>query len=224
MKFNLMGYDQLKLYNEYSQLNCNDIVVLRRLTDMIPNMDMKINQDNKEYSWIRYKLLVEDLPFITKSESTMKKIVQKLIDAGLIERLVINRGGKYTYFRKTHKCIELEYQNESVNESDDSIELDDINKYKVNKVKKILSENISKKTVSTIIETNSLTLHKAIASCEEKEIVTNSYFLNAVKIASQASKEIYTQKDSMSFFNFEPRQYDYVDLEKKLLGWTENDS
>ncbi|KQB77664.1 hypothetical protein [Clostridium butyricum] len=94
MKFNLMGYDQEKLYSKYSNFNCNDIVVLRRITDMIPNMDVKIKQDNKEYRWIRYKLLVEDLPFITQSESTMKKIVQKLIDAGLIERVVINRGGK----------------------------------------------------------------------------------------------------------------------------------
>ncbi|WP_394884759.1 hypothetical protein [Clostridium butyricum] len=124
MKFNLMGYDQEKLYKEHSNLNCNDIVVLRRITDMITNMDVKTKQDNKEYSWIRYKLLVEDLPFITNSESTMKKIVQKLIDAGLIERLVINRGGKYTYFRKTNKCEELEYKNESVKEAENLIELD----------------------------------------------------------------------------------------------------
>lgn len=222
MKFNLMGYNQQKLYNEYSQLNCNDIVVLRRLTDMISNMDMKIKQDNKEFSWIRYKLLVEDLPFITNSESTMKKIVQKLIDAGLIERLVVNRGGKYTYFRKTQKCIDLEYQTESVNEADESVELDDINKYKVSKVKKVLSEKINKKTISTIIETSSLILQKAIASCEEKEIVTNSYFLNAIKIASQPLEQNYCTKDSLSFFNFEPREYDYDDLERKLLGWTEN--
>ena len=222
MKFNIMGFNQMKLTENYSNLNCNDVVVLRALIDMIPMMDVKIKENNKEYTWVMYRLLVKNLPFITNSESTMKKIVQKLIDAGLIERLVLNRGGKYTYFRKTQKCIDLEYQTESVNEADESAELDDINKYKVSKVKKVLSEKINKKTISTIIETSSLILQKAIASCEEKEIVTNSYFLNAIKIASQPLEQNYCPKDSLSFFNFESREYDYDDLERKLLGWTEN--
>ena len=219
MKFNLMGYDQQKLYTEYSHLNCNDIVVLRRLTDMISNMDMKIKDSNKEYSWVRYKLLVEDLPFITNSESTMKKIVQKLIDAGLIERLVVNRGGKYTYFRKTEKCIDLEYQNEPVN-TDESIELDDINKYKVDKVKKVLSENITKNTISQIVKTSSLVLQCAIASCKEREVVTNSYFLNAIKIASQQQAYNYSNSDSS---NYNPMNSSYYEqLEQQLLGWSDN--
>lgn len=222
MKFNLMGYDQEKLYSKYSNLNCNDIVVLRRITDMIANMDVKIKQDNKEYSWIRYKLLVEDLPFITQSESTMKKIVQKLIDAGLIERLVINRGGKYTYFRKTEKCRELEYKKELANEIESPVEVDEVNQYKINKVNKILSENIKKKTILTVIETNSLILQKAIILCEEKQFVTNSYFLNAIKIASsyQQQQSDYN-KNQLGFNNFEPREYDYDELEQKLLGWAE---
>lgn len=220
MKFNLMGYDQEKLYSQYSNLNCNDIVVLRRLTDMIENMDVKIKQDNKKYSWIRYKLLVEDLPFITQSESTMKKIVQKLIDAGLIERLVINRGGKYTYFRKTKKCEELEFKKQSVNETESIDELDEVNQYKVNKVNEILSEGINKKTILTIIETNSLILQKAIVLCKEKEFVTNSYFLNAIKIVStyQQEQNIYNKKQ-LDFNNFEAREYDYDELEQRLLGW-----
>ncbi len=219
MKFNLMGYDQQKLYTECSQLNCNDIVVLRRLTDMISNMDVKITENNKEYRWIRYKLLVEDLPFITTSESTMKKIVQKLIDAGLIERLVVNRGGKYTYFRKTEKCNDLEYQGESLN-SDESTELDDINKYKVGKVKKILSEKISKKTISEVIKTSSLTLQKAISSCEDKEIVTNSYFLNSIKIVSQPQSDFYSNYDNSSNKSIDYSYYD--ELEQRLLGWSDN--
>lgn len=30
------------------------------------------------------------------------------------------------------------------------------------------------------------------------------------------------EKPKLRFINFEPRQYDYDDLEKKLLGWTED--
>lgn len=218
MKFNIMGFNQMKLTENYSNLNCNDVVVLRALIDMIPMMDVKIKENNKEYTWIMYRLLVKNLPFITNSESTMKKIVQKLIDAGLIERLVVNRGGKYTYFRKTEKCIELEYQNDSV-DADESIELDDINKYKVGKVKKILSENITKNTVSAIVKTSSFVLHKAIESCEGKEVVTNSYFLNAIKIASQHQVYYYSNPDNSSYHS---TNYSYYEqLEKQLLGWSD---
>lgn len=219
MKFNIMGFNQTKLAENYSNLNCNDIVVLRALIDMIPMMEMKIKENNKEYSWVMYRLLVKNLPFITNSESTMKKIVQKLIDAGLIERLVVNRGGKYTYFRKTEKCIDLEYQNESVN-TDESMELDDINKYKVDKVKKVLSENITKNTISQIIKTSSLVLQRAIASCKEKEVVTNSYFLNAIKIASQQQAYDYSNSDSSNYNSV--NSYYYEQLEQQLLGWSDN--
>ena len=215
MKFNIMGFDQEKLYKEHSNLNCNDIVVLRTLIDILGKMEIKTRKDNKEYSWVRYKLLVEDLPFITESESTMKKIVQKLIDAGLIERLVVNQGGKYTYFRKTSKCTELEYNPDSENE----LVLDKSSENKVQKVKEVLSEKINNQTVADILNVETEILEKAIKSCGEKQIVTNSYFLNALKLASYEPKE-----NNLKFSNFEARQYDYSKLEKKLLGWDNSDS
>lgn len=36
-----------------------------------------------------------------------KKIVKKLIDAGLFERYIVNKGGKFTYFRTTEALDEL---------------------------------------------------------------------------------------------------------------------
>lgn len=217
MKSRIMGFNQYKLCNYYVNLNCNDITVLRTLVDMIPIMDMKIRKKDKEYSWVMYKLLVNNLPFVTQSESTMKKIVQKLIDAGLIERLVINQGGKFTYFRKTEKCVELEIEEV---ELDTQVSNDYEENEEIKKVEETLTEKISQRTIDEIAKTDTTIIEKAIQACREKEQVTNSYFIKAMKIAAQ--RKVY-KKDNIRFINFEAREYDYDRLEKKLLGW-EDDS
>lgn len=217
MKSRIMGFNQSKLCNEYVHLNCNDITVLRTLVDMIPIMDMKIRKNDKEYSWVMYKLLVKNLPFVTQSESTMKKIVQKLIDAGLIERLVVNQGGKFTYFRKTEKCVELESEDVK---SDAQVSNDYEENEEIKKVEETLTEKISQRTIDEIAKADTAIIKKAIEACREKEQVTNSYFIKAIKIASQ--RKVY-KKDNIRFINFEAREYDYDRLEKKLLGW-EDDS
>lgn len=213
MKFSIMGFNQEKLFKDYSKLNCNDIVVLRTLADLISKMEVKIKENNKEYSWVMYKLLVEDLPFITQSESTMKKIVQKLIDAGLIERIIVNRGGKYTYFRKTDKLLELECEIKSQS----NICKQESNK--IEKVSDVLTEEISEQAINKISETDTDIVEKAIEACKEKERVTNSYFMKAIKIASE--RKVY-KKDNLRFVNFKAREYDYDRLEKKLLGWEQD--
>ena len=213
MKFSIMGFNQEKLFKDYSKLNCNDIVVLRTLADLISKMEVKIKENNKEYSWVMYKLLVEDLPFITQSESTMKKIVQKLIDAGLIERIIVNRGGKYTYFRKTDKLLELECEIKS---------LSNIRKQEGNKIEKVndvLTEEISEQAINKISETDTDIVEKAIEACREKEQVTNNYFIKAMEIASKP--KVY-KKNNLRFINFQSREYDYDRLEKKLLGWEQD--
>ena len=216
MKFSIMGFNQEKLLKDYSKLNCNDIVVLKTLSDLISKMEVKVKDNNKEYSWVMYKLLLEDLPFITQSESTMKKIVQKLIDAGLIDRLIVNRGGKYTYFRKTEKLLDLECDIEVSKRVDTEKKANEI----IEKVSDVLTEEISEETIEEIAKTDTSITQKAIQACREKEQVTNSYFIKAMKIAAQ--RKVY-KKDNIRFINFEAREYDYDRLEKKLLGW-ENDS
>lgn len=213
MKFSIMGFNQEKLFKDYSKLNCNDIVVLRTLADLISKMEVKIKENNKEYSWVMYKLLVEDLPFITQSESTMKKIVQKLIDAGLIERIIVNRGGKYTYFRSTDKLLELECEIKSPS----NIRKQEGNK--IEKVNDVLTEEISEQAINKISETDTDIVEKAIEACREKEQVTNNYFIKAMEIASKP--KVY-KKNNLRFINFQSREYDYDRLEKKLLGWEQD--
>lgn len=109
MKFNIYGFNQQKLVEQYSNLNGNDLIVLRVLVDLIPRMTRSIEVHGSIFKQVTYELLLQDVPFVTKSESTLKKIVKKLIDAGLIEREIVNDNGKYTYFRVTKDLIALEY-------------------------------------------------------------------------------------------------------------------
>lgn len=50
---------------------------------------------------------------------------------------------------------------------------------------------------------------------------------NFIKVLENKYKSnepvIQSKSDGSSFNNFEPRQYDYEDLEKKLLGWDKDD-
>ena len=90
MKFNIMGFNQQMLVERYSNLNGNDVIVLRVLVDILPRMTRTLKIDGKEYKQVTYNLILEDIPFVTKSASTLKKIVQKLIDTNLIERYILN--------------------------------------------------------------------------------------------------------------------------------------
>lgn len=83
---------------------------------MLPRMTRTITIDGKEFKQVTYELLSEDIPFITQSVSTLKKIVQKIINAGLIERYVLNKDGKFTYFRVTKDLEELLYKEEKTPE------------------------------------------------------------------------------------------------------------
>lgn len=112
MKFNIMGFNQEILVNKYSNLNGNDLIVLRNLVDILPRMTRTIEIEGKEFKQVTYELLLEDIPFVTQSVSTLKKIVQKFIDNNLIERYILNKGGKFTYFRTTEDLENLIYKEE----------------------------------------------------------------------------------------------------------------
>lgn len=109
MKYNIMGFNQKLLVDKYNNLNGNDVIVLRALVDILPRMTRTLEIEKKEYKQVTYNLLLEDIPFVTHSISTLKKIVQKLIDINLIDRYISNKGGRFTYFRVTENLKQLLY-------------------------------------------------------------------------------------------------------------------
>ena len=58
MKFNIMGFDQQMLVERYSNLNGNDLIVLRVLVDILPRMTRTLKVNGKEYKKVTYNLIL----------------------------------------------------------------------------------------------------------------------------------------------------------------------
>lgn len=123
MKINVLGFEQgeiVKINDDMInkvKLNAGDLLVLRQMVDMIESERLETKEiDGEVYTWINYSLLVEDLPMITSSVETIKKIVAKFITLGLLDRKVkknIN-GGAFTYFKITARLNAIKYVPETV--------------------------------------------------------------------------------------------------------------
>lgn len=171
MKFNIMGFNQEILVNKYSNLNGNDLIVLRNLVDILPRMTRTIEVEGKEFKQVTYELLLEDVPFVTQSVSTLKKIVQKFIDNNLIERYILNKGGKFTFFRTTEDLENLIYKEE-------------VEEVKPTKKKK--SSSKKKKVVETPIEV----LEGQISVDEVPEETEQVKVVNEVITTGKISEEL----------------------------------
>lgn len=240
MKFNIMGFNQEMLINKYSNLNGNDVIVLRVLVDMLPRMTRTILIDGKEFKQVTYELLLEDIPFITQSASTLKKIVQKFINAGLIERYVLNKGGKFTYFRITEDLKELIFKEEKkapekaykkgkdvkkVNidsngqepiqgQINDIEAIEIIEDVRVKLINEVITTGTASEELIEIVKGKSIQEVREVIDSINSKFVTSLFLENAFKAKSQANITKTT-----GFNNFTPREYDYDALEKKLLGW-----
>lgn len=244
MTFNVLGFDQAMLINlmdeKQIKLNSNDLLVLRNMTDMINGNRLETKSFNgATYTWIKYSLLVENLPIISDKEDTFKKIVTKLISIGLLERHVVKTigHGSYTYFKTTSLLSTIEYKSkvdkvssfsksasntantnlimETTNVSnpitDDDLIITPTQKISMVKTK-YPNLNLSDDDISFISNTNNSDLIRAINSVKKSQVYSFKYIRNAItKITSNKT----------SFNNFSSRDYDFEALERKLLGWSD---
>ncbi|MGG5460290.1 hypothetical protein [Clostridium sp. B9] len=246
MNFNVLGFNQemlLEIMNTKKiKLNSNDLLVLRNIVDMINRNSLETKLfDNSEYTWIKYSLLVENLPIISDKEDTFKKIVTKLIKCGFLKRKIIRIIGKgaYTYFKLTHLLKSIEYKN-TINKNKPKT------KHKIDSTVKIKPTIISSEITPKTIENNDsnllITLDKKISMVTSRYPslkLTNSdiEFIDSInssdlKLSLNNIDEtsIYSfkyiknsilryQSKKSKFNNFTCRDYDYDILEKQLLGW-----
>lgn len=241
MKFNIMGFNQEALVNKYNNLNGNDLIVLRTMVDILPRMTRTIEVEGKEFKQLTYELLLEDVPFITQSVSTLKKVVQKFVDSNLIERYVLNKGGKFTYFRTTENLEELLYKEEvervkevkkkenkgeKIEVLEGQVTVEEVIKIneKLNLVNEIITVGQATTELQEIIETKSIEEVKEVI--EEVKLtsngsVTSKYVLNAFKNKNAVGEERTTK--TTKFVEHCPAREGleeiYNSLENKLLGW-----
>ena len=108
MKFTIEGFSQeyvVTLKKEVMsrgkmitrKIDCTDLVILRWFVDFYPNM-RKMEVDGKQYAWITYRKLTDDLPIIDISKRAFSDRLNKLVDFGILTHTVVREGGTFTLY------------------------------------------------------------------------------------------------------------------------------
>lgn len=117
MKFTIEGFSQeyaLTLQKEVVvngktkriKVDCNDLVILRWFVDFYPKM-MKVEIEGKQYAWIKYQALLEDLPLLDIKKRMLFDRLQKLVDFGILSHKSIKSGGSFSYYGFGDNYIKL---------------------------------------------------------------------------------------------------------------------
>ena len=109
MKFTIMGFDQAQALQ--MGLDLTDLLLLSWLKDFYHSMD-KVIVNNKQYAWVSYKYLLNDIPIIgIGNRRSLARRFDKLCEKNLVEKYISylkdNTKGKYTYFAITEETIGL---------------------------------------------------------------------------------------------------------------------
>ena len=78
-------------------LDCTDLVILRWFVDFWPNM-MKVEIGGRQYAWLSYKALIEDMPLIGIKKGMLALKFKKLVDFGILTHQTVKSGGTFSYY------------------------------------------------------------------------------------------------------------------------------
>jgi len=97
MKYTIQGFQQDVLVK--LGLDSNDALILRWFTDFYISGQMKIMQkDGKDYCWINYGKLLQDLPILNIKKQQIAKRFKKYVDIGLMLHKHILIKGSFSYY------------------------------------------------------------------------------------------------------------------------------
>ena len=97
MKYNILGYNQQGAAD--MNLKVEDLHILRWFADFKPKMKTIIH-NNKEYYWLSYKAILEDLPILNIGVRRLAGRMKNLVDLGILEvHLVKHSNGTSTFYR-----------------------------------------------------------------------------------------------------------------------------
>jgi DnaD/phage-associated family protein len=106
MKYTILGFNQ-KLSIEYG-LDMNDLLLLRWFIDFYHSGRMvKMNVKNKEYAWVNYKKIIEDVPILNMQKTAVARRLMKLCDVGIMEHETLKQGGTFSLYKLTSKYEKL---------------------------------------------------------------------------------------------------------------------
>lgn len=78
-------------------LDCTDLVILRWFVDFWPNM-MKVEIGGRQYAWLSYKALIEDMPLIGIKKGMLAIRLKKMVKFGILIHQTVKNGGTFSYY------------------------------------------------------------------------------------------------------------------------------
>lgn len=131
MKLFLIGFSQknaLEIRNTNQKLDIIDLVILDWLKCFYPKMK-KCFIGEKEYVWIEYQKVLDDIPILDIKKRTVMGRFKKMSELGVLEHTTVyekdGRKGTYSYFRLADKYFSL-LSDENKNDSQGENEYDSV--------------------------------------------------------------------------------------------------
>ena len=106
MKYTIEGFNQKAAMNITAEkdgktlkLDCTDLIILRFFVDFYPNMTKKII-DGKEYAWVNYQHILDDMPLLNIGKKMLSERFKKLTELGILIHITVReRGaGVFSYY------------------------------------------------------------------------------------------------------------------------------
>lgn len=106
MKYTIEGFNQAKAVE--LGLCVADLIILRWFVDFAGTEKMvKRIIDGKEYYWIKYEGLLEDLPILSITKDTLYRRLKGLVEKEILEHITLKEAGTYSFYRLSKNYLAL---------------------------------------------------------------------------------------------------------------------
>lgn len=98
MKYTIEGFNQAKAVE--LGLCVADLIILRWFVDFSGTEKMvKRIIDGREYYWIKYEGLLEDLPILSITKDTLYRRLKGLVEKEVLEHITLKEAGTYSFYK-----------------------------------------------------------------------------------------------------------------------------
>lgn len=98
MKYTIEGFNQAKAVE--LDLCVADLIILRWFVDFAGTEKMlKRIIDDKEYYWIKYEGMLEDLPILSITKDTLYRRLKGLVEKEVLEHITVKDAGTYSFYK-----------------------------------------------------------------------------------------------------------------------------
>lgn len=120
MKYTIEGFNQKAAMNITAEkdgktlkLDCTDLIILRFFVDFYPNMTKKII-DGKEYAWVNYQHILDDMPLLNIGKRSLMDRFKKLVDLKVLSHITYKENGTFSYygFGENYSLLISDYEQE----------------------------------------------------------------------------------------------------------------